>query len=116
MIRVVHPGSRSRIRILTFYPSRIQGLKGHRIPDLDPQRCRNELRTLFVAVSQTPEKTFSATQREERLREKNGRRGKEQCQSDRKKVWVVFTILVLTKQQDARILFTSNNVTKQCLT
>ncbi len=35
MIRVVHPGS--RIRILTFYPSRIQGSKRHRIPDPDPQ-------------------------------------------------------------------------------
>ncbi len=33
MIRVVHPGS----RILTFYPSRIQGSKRHRIPDPDPQ-------------------------------------------------------------------------------
>jgi hypothetical protein len=35
MIRVVHPGS--RIRILTFYPSRIQRSKRHRIPDPDPQ-------------------------------------------------------------------------------
>ncbi len=35
MIRVVRP--RSRIRILTFYPSRIQGSKRHRIPDPDPQ-------------------------------------------------------------------------------
>jgi hypothetical protein len=31
MIWVVHPGS--GIRILTFYPSRIQGSKRHRIPD-----------------------------------------------------------------------------------
>jgi hypothetical protein len=37
MILVVHP--RSRIRILTFYPSRIQGSKRHRIPDPDPQHC-----------------------------------------------------------------------------
>jgi hypothetical protein len=37
MIRVVHPGS--RIRMLTFYPSRIQGSKRHRIPDPDPQHC-----------------------------------------------------------------------------
>ncbi len=35
MIRVVHPAS--CIRILIFYPSRIQGSKRHRIPDLDPQ-------------------------------------------------------------------------------
>jgi hypothetical protein len=42
MIRVFHPGSRSRIRILNFYPSRIlilyprsqiQGSKRHRSPD-----------------------------------------------------------------------------------
>ncbi len=33
--RVVLPGF--RIRILTFYPSRIQGSKRHRIPDPDPQ-------------------------------------------------------------------------------
>jgi hypothetical protein len=32
MILVVHPGS--RIRILTFYPSRIPGSKSHRILDL----------------------------------------------------------------------------------
>ncbi len=31
MIRIVHPGS--RIRILTFHPSRIPGSKRHRIPD-----------------------------------------------------------------------------------
>ncbi len=31
--RVVHPGSRSRIRILIFHPSRIHGSKRHRIPD-----------------------------------------------------------------------------------
>jgi hypothetical protein len=35
MIRVVHPGS--RIWILTFYISRIQGSKSHRNPDPDPQ-------------------------------------------------------------------------------
>jgi hypothetical protein len=34
MIQVVHPGSGSRIRILIFYPSRIQGSKSHWIPDL----------------------------------------------------------------------------------
>ncbi len=37
MIRVVHPGS--LIRILIFYPIRIQGPKRHRIPDPDPQHC-----------------------------------------------------------------------------
>jgi hypothetical protein len=31
------PGCSSRIRMLTFYPSRIQGSKRHRIPDPDPQ-------------------------------------------------------------------------------
>ncbi len=31
------PGCSSRIQILTFYPSRIQGSKRHRIPDPDPQ-------------------------------------------------------------------------------
>ncbi len=35
------PGSGSRIRILIFYPSRIQGSKRHRIPDPDPQHWRN---------------------------------------------------------------------------
>jgi len=33
MIRVVHLGSGSRIRILIFYSSRIQGPKTHRIPN-----------------------------------------------------------------------------------
>ncbi len=33
MIRVVHPGSESRIWILIFYTSRIQGSKRQRIPD-----------------------------------------------------------------------------------
>ncbi len=33
------PGFSSRIRILTFYPSRIQGSKRQRIPDPDPQHC-----------------------------------------------------------------------------
>jgi hypothetical protein len=33
MIRVVHPGS----GLLSFYPSRIQGSKRHRIPDPDPK-------------------------------------------------------------------------------
>jgi hypothetical protein len=36
MIRVVHPGSGSRIRILTFYPSWSQGSKRHRKPDPGP--------------------------------------------------------------------------------
>ncbi len=47
MIRVVHPGS--RIRMMTFYPSRIPGSKRHRIPD--PQHvlcCGSEL---FYPVS-----------------------------------------------------------------
>ncbi len=35
--RKYDPGCSTRIRILTFYPSRIQGSKGHRIPDPDPQ-------------------------------------------------------------------------------
>jgi hypothetical protein len=41
MIRVVHPGSGSQIRILILYPSwiRIQGSKRHRITDPDPQHC-----------------------------------------------------------------------------
>ncbi len=39
MVRIVHPG----IRILIFYPSRIQGSKRHRIrnPDPDPQHWQN---------------------------------------------------------------------------
>jgi hypothetical protein len=36
MIWVVHPGSGSRIQILIFYPSRIQGAKWHQIPDPGP--------------------------------------------------------------------------------
>ncbi len=40
MIRVVHSGS--QIQILTFYPSRIQGSKRHRIPDPDPQYIQNQ--------------------------------------------------------------------------
>ncbi len=35
------PGCLSRIRMLTFYPSRIQGSKRHRIPDPDPQHCHS---------------------------------------------------------------------------
>jgi hypothetical protein len=35
--RKYDPVCSSRIRILTFYPSRIQGSKRHRIPDLDPK-------------------------------------------------------------------------------
>ncbi len=46
MIRVVHPGS--RIRMLTFYPSRIQGSKRHRIPDPDPQHWFEDLRFLHL--------------------------------------------------------------------
>ncbi len=48
MIRVVHPGS--RIRMLTFYPSRIQGSKRHRIPDPDPQHCLNFLQKLKIHI------------------------------------------------------------------
>ncbi len=32
-------GCSSRIRILTFYPSRIQGSKRHKVLDPDPQHC-----------------------------------------------------------------------------
>ncbi len=35
--RKYDPGCSSRIRMLTFYPSRIQGSKRHWIPDPDPQ-------------------------------------------------------------------------------
>ncbi len=38
--RKYDPGCSSRIRILTFYPSRIQGSKRHRIPYTDPQQCK----------------------------------------------------------------------------
>jgi hypothetical protein len=38
MVLIVHPAG-SRIRILIFYPSRIQGSKRHRISDPDPQHC-----------------------------------------------------------------------------
>jgi hypothetical protein len=34
--RKYDPGCSSRIRMLTFYPSRIQGSKRHQIPDPDP--------------------------------------------------------------------------------
>jgi hypothetical protein len=39
--RKYDPGCSSRIRVLTFYPSRIPdpGVKRHRIPDPDPQHC-----------------------------------------------------------------------------
>jgi hypothetical protein len=39
--RKYNPGCSSRIRILTLYPSRIQGSKRHRIPDPDPQHCHS---------------------------------------------------------------------------
>ncbi len=42
MIRVVHPGS--WVRILTVYPSRIQGSKRHRIPD--QQHCKTVITRL----------------------------------------------------------------------
>jgi hypothetical protein len=35
-------GCSFRIRILTFYPSRIQGSKRHQIPDPDPQHWIND--------------------------------------------------------------------------
>ncbi len=38
-LRNYDPGCSSRIRILNFYPSRIQGSKRHRIPDPDSQHC-----------------------------------------------------------------------------
>jgi hypothetical protein len=45
--RKYDPGCSSRIRMLNFYPSRIQGSKRHRIPDPDPQHwccgTRNDL-------------------------------------------------------------------------
>ncbi len=37
--RKYDPDCSSRIRILIFYSSRIQGSKRHRIPDPDPQHC-----------------------------------------------------------------------------
>jgi hypothetical protein len=37
MIRVVHPGY--RIRMLTFYPSRISDPGVKKAPDPDPQHC-----------------------------------------------------------------------------
>ncbi len=40
MIRDVHLGS--RMGILNFYPSWIQGSKRHRIPDPVPQHCKND--------------------------------------------------------------------------
>jgi hypothetical protein len=36
---MVHPGFGSRILILIFYSTQIQGSKPHRIPDPDPQHC-----------------------------------------------------------------------------
>jgi hypothetical protein len=52
MIRVVHPGSGSRIRILTFYPSRIERSKRHRIPDL--QNRLPEIQLLWMNVRAAP--------------------------------------------------------------
>jgi hypothetical protein len=46
MIWVVHPGP--QIRMLTFYPSRLQGSKRHRIPDPDPQHCRKYKKLTLV--------------------------------------------------------------------
>ncbi len=45
--RKYDPGCSSRIRMLTFYPSRIQGSKRHRIPDQDPQHCTGVGMCLF---------------------------------------------------------------------
>jgi hypothetical protein len=39
MIRVVHPGPGSRIRILTLYPSQIPDPGVKKTPDPDPQHC-----------------------------------------------------------------------------
>jgi hypothetical protein len=50
MIRNVHSGSGSRIRILIFFThpgSRIQGSKRHRIPDPDSQHCISRESHLF---------------------------------------------------------------------
>ncbi len=50
-MRVVHPGTGSRIRILTIYPSRIQGSKRQRIPD--PQHWLLYL-TIFSRLVMNP--------------------------------------------------------------
>jgi hypothetical protein len=54
--RKYDPGCSSRIRMLTFYPSRIrdpgsriQGSKMHRIPDPDPQQCFQQQKILISA-------------------------------------------------------------------
>ncbi len=46
--RKYDPGFSSRIRILIFYPSRIQGSKSHRVPDPDPQHCAVQCGTYFI--------------------------------------------------------------------
>ncbi len=44
-------GCSFRIRILTFYPSRIQGLERHRIPDPYPQHCEEQILQCFGSGS-----------------------------------------------------------------
>ncbi len=39
-----------RIRILNFYPSRIQGSKRHQIPDPDPQHCSKSSVFMWLGV------------------------------------------------------------------
>jgi hypothetical protein len=41
--RKYDPGFSSRIRILTFYSSRIHGVKKAPDPDPDPQHCKKDL-------------------------------------------------------------------------
>jgi hypothetical protein len=59
MIRVVHPGS--RIRMLTFYPSRIRGSKRNPIPDPGSGSATLDLglvsgnRTLATCLGSNPE-------------------------------------------------------------
>jgi hypothetical protein len=55
IIRVVHPGSESRIRILTFYPSRDPGVKKAPGPGSDPQHC---VISAFVPVSAICNRAF----------------------------------------------------------
>jgi hypothetical protein len=56
----VYPGSESRTRIWIFYPSRIQGLKRHRITDPDPQHWlyvpSEERRILLKVIMEAREK------------------------------------------------------------
>ena len=73
--RKYDPGCSSRIRILIFYPSRIQGSKRHRIPDPDPQHCYQHRSTAVLTQMNLTRTGFGKSPRI-RTRKRTGNPGR----------------------------------------